>query len=493
MCYNYTCKSVGLIDFSFITSKQVYGKTKRAGCDGLFFFVEYCHILVYDKRKGSEGMNMEIKENIDSKLKEDTIIQIREKYLKPLNENTTMSNRRYKETEKREREDGEWQRDYTRIMYASAFRRLQGKMQLLGIQNDQFFRNRLTHSMEVSQIARSIADKLKYEKEESYVVEAGALAHDIGNPPFGHAGERKLNELARDIGGFEGNAQTLRILTTVEQKRKNFQGLNLTNRTLFSVIKYRGKFNKRLKKSSYNKQKFLYLDDLSYIDKVSKDTSIYPRTLDVQIVDLADEIAYAAHDLEDGLRCGKFTIDEILQEFYNNYGDCESFKLLEEIVRESRDKAGYKHPNIDSAEYTKLYRKELASRIINTLIHDIDLIPLDKKFIKKTGTKNEEELGFATHKILAEGLKKTTYSCINHNDEVYLYEDKGNKVLEFLYEYYQRNTQYLPPEYRAELIRKQYDLKNVDNIKKFQNRLIIDYLSGMMDTYAINAYERLRS
>lgn len=425
-------------------------------------------------------------------LTEDQIEKIKEEYLNPLNDNLLMTKRNYDE-EPRKRKDGEWQRDYTRIIYSSSFRRLQGKMQLLGIQNDQFFRNRLTHSMEVSQIARSIAHMLGYSKEESYVVEAGALAHDIGNPPFGHAGERKLNQISKEFGGFEGNAQTLRILTTVEQKRADFQGLNLTNRTLFSVIKYKGQFDKTLDEKKINKQKFLYEDDYNYINKVSEESGIYPRTLDVQIVDLADEIAYAAHDLEDGLRCGKFTVDEILHEFYNKYHESESFILLEKIVDESRERAGYKNKNVDSAEYSKLYRKELASRIINTLINDISLIEVDENFINKTGTSNKEELDFANYGQLAAGLKATTYECINHNDDVYLYEEKGNKILEYLFKYYSQkeHISYLPPEYRAELIMKQYGMPDTINKQDLQHRLIIDYISGMMDTFAINCYDRL--
>lgn len=114
--------------------------------------------------------------------------KIGRKYNSPLNWDC-MSKRHYDENV-RKREEGEFQRDYSRIMYSSSFRRLQGKMQLLGIQNDQFFRNRLTHSLEVAQIARSIAAELKYSASEIFVVEAGALAHDIGNPPFGHAGKK---------------------------------------------------------------------------------------------------------------------------------------------------------------------------------------------------------------------------------------------------------------------------------------------------------------
>ena len=137
--------------------------------------------------------------------------EINRNYGKALNYDC-MCERIHKE-EVRNRCDGEFQRDYSRILYSSSFRRLQGKMQLLGIKNDQFFRNRLTHSLEVAQIARSIAFQLKYQTSELFVVEAGALAHDLGNPPFGHAGERKLNDLFKEIGGVEGNAQTLRILT----------------------------------------------------------------------------------------------------------------------------------------------------------------------------------------------------------------------------------------------------------------------------------------
>lgn len=114
--------------------------------------------------------------------------QIREKFLLPLSGNAKLESRLHEE-KNRERIDGEFQRDYTRILYSSSFRRLQGKMQLFGVQSDQFIRNRLTHSLEVAQIARSIASDIGYSSSEIYVVEACALAHDIGNPPFGHAGE----------------------------------------------------------------------------------------------------------------------------------------------------------------------------------------------------------------------------------------------------------------------------------------------------------------
>ena len=277
-------------------------------------------------------------------------------YLGSLSENKNLYTRKKNENT-RDRLDGEFQRDYSRIMYASSFRRLQGKMQLLGIKPDQFFRNRLTHSLEVAQIARSIARSAGYTQEESFIVEAGALAHDIGNPPFGHSGERKLHQLFKNAGGFEGNAQTLRILTSVEKKKKEFNGLNLTYRTLLSVVKY---FHKYKEDNGVIYSKFIYDDDYDLLSKFVNNNQVKMRTLDVQIVDIADEIAYAAHDLEDGLRQKCYTIEEILQDFYNEYGDCKSFRQLENIVNKCREESGYKTEKkcgVDSSVFSKLFRQ----------------------------------------------------------------------------------------------------------------------------------------
>lgn len=424
--------------------------------------------------------------------------EIKEKFHRPLSENLYISERLYIE-KNRERSDGEYQRDYTRILYSSSFRRLQGKMQLFAVQSDQFIRNRLTHSLEVAQIARSIASMIGYEQDEIYVVEACALAHDIGNPPFGHAGERFLNGLCREFGGFEGNAQTFRILTTVEQKRTNFQGLNLTYRTLLGVLKYYNKFNKDLSDKLYLKQKFIYNRDYEFVKDILDKTKIELRTLDVQIVDLADEIAYAAHDLDDGLRMGIFTPDEIIHEFvmkdYNN--SCK--EKLENIVNESKENAGFKKANIDSTEFSKLYRKEIVSRIINTLIHDIGIVELTEEEKRKRGTNRSEEIGFVTYKDLASGLKETTYKCITDNDKVYEYENNGNAMMEWLFMFYCKHTKYLPPEYRADNILKQYqgmyeEERSDEGVKdKLQKRLVIDYIAGMMDEYVKTSYNRLHN
>lgn len=422
--------------------------------------------------------------------------QICREFLKPLQDNEKIAQRFYEE-KNRERSDGEFQRDYTRILYSSSFRRLQGKMQLFAVQSDQFIRNRLTHSLEVSQIARSIAYKIGYKNDEIYIVEACALAHDIGNPPFGHAGERHLNELCKDFGGFEGNAQTFRILTTVEQKRADFQGLNLTYRTLLGVLKYYNKFNSALKGEEFSKQKFIYDRDYKLVEDIVKKTCVDLRTLDVQIVDLADEIAYAAHDLEDGLRMGTFTADEILHDFCNVTTNDNNKKKLEKILYDSKKRAGFKTKKIESAEFSKLYRKEITSRIIYTLINDIGIIHLSDGDKKKRGTTRDNEIGFVNFKDLASGLKRTTYKCITNNDQVYAYESNGKQMLSGLFDFYHKNPEYLPPEYRADNIIQQYqenymeEKANIGIKENLQKRLAIDYISGMMDEFVKSSYNRL--
>ena len=207
-----------------------------------------------------------------------------------------------------------YQRDYARILYSAAFRRLQGKMQILGIETSAFFRNRLTHSLEVAQIAKGIRwqlDKDCYGKDttlsDMFLLDAAALAHDIGHPAFGHKGERVLNDLlSPNDMHFEGNAQNFRVLRSLEKKDPEFTGLNLSYRTLLAINKY-------LVKEAPNIEKFMYAEDYDILENFRQANQLANiRTLDVQIIELADDIAYAVHDLEDALSQGYFTIDELL-------------------------------------------------------------------------------------------------------------------------------------------------------------------------------------
>lgn len=279
-------------------------------------------------------------------------------------------------------------------------------------------------------------------------------------------------------------------MTSIEKKKATFRGLNLTKRTLLSIVKYFKKFDKS--KSNKN-QKFIYDDDYDKLYKFILDNEYKVRTLDVQIVDIADEIAYAAHDLEDGLRLKCFTIDEILHEFYLEFSvkDINSYEKLKEIIDSCRNNE--KYSNTDSTEYSKLFRQELTSKIVNILINDIGLVDVDQDFIDKTGTMWDQELGFINYGNIANGLKKITFKCINNNDDVYHYEKQGGKVIEKLVEIYRDNNIYLSPEYRASNILREMDEDDKDKIvseKELQERLICDYISGMMDSYAISAYNK---
>lgn len=196
-----------------------------------------------------------------------------------------------------------FERDRARVVHSASLRRLAAKTQVLGPQSDDFIRNRLTHSLEVAQVARDLAHPLGAHPD---LTETAALAHDLGHPPFGHNGEAALAELVADIGGFEGNAQTLRILTRLEAKSHDGTrsvGLNLTRATLDACTKYpwgRGQ--------GADPQKFgVYADDLEVFDWMRQGASEGRRCVEAQIMDVADDVAYSVHDLEDGIVAG--TID----------------------------------------------------------------------------------------------------------------------------------------------------------------------------------------
>lgn len=357
----------------------------------------------------------------------------------------------------------ECMRDYARVLYSSSFRRLQGKMQLLGVDAHTFNRNRLTHSLEVAQIARSIAFDLGLKK--TVVSETCSLAHDIGNPPFGHYGEVVLNELSAGCGGYEGNAQAFRILRTLEKKHHSYNGLNLTLRTMFGITKY---FYKR----SDNPKKFLYDADFEFLsNELSRHEVTVTKGIDAQIMDLADEIAYAAHDLEDALSFRVVTVGEILHEFKisDNYG--EAYERFSSIVKEAQAEALKCRKHDTSEEYSVVLRKELTSRIVNSLCRDIDVV----------GPENNRQLGYKSNAMLALGLKKLLFKAVLRKKDVQLYERRGEKIIRGLFEVltdkkYNKDNILLPPELRG--------------LTDCKDRVVVDYIAGMMDSFAAQEYER---
>lgn len=353
------------------------------------------------------------------------------------------------------------ERDYARILYSSSFRRLQGKIQLFIPQCNRFNRNRLTHSLEVAQISRVIATKLGL--KDTLTVQSCALAHDIGHPPFGHAGEKVLNSLSKDNIRFEGNAQTFRVIDHLEEKHHGYNGLNLTYRTLLGTVKYYQNY-------SMNQHKFLYNEDYIKVKGIVESYDLELKTIDAEIMDIADEIAYAAHDLEDALSLKWFTIDELLYEFkesdYKN-----AYELFLDIVNKARGFAQKAETYKTSEEYSIYFKKELTSIIVNELVSNLRI--------------KENKLAYGeNYDFLAEGLKKLTYRAVSRSSENKLYELKGEKIIKGLYEVYMNKEfneelQLLPAEYR-------YAEK--EEREKNWERTVIDYISGMMDQYAITKY-----
>lgn len=399
-----------------------------------------------------------------------------------------------------------YHRDFTRILYSASFRRLQGKMQILGIQNDAFFRNRLTHSLEVSQIARDIASKIgkiigdnAYSADKDlYVIEAAALAHDIGHPAFGHSGERALDAICKDrkIGRFEGNAQNFKIINDIEKKFPTTTGLNLTYRLLLAINKYIVKENTKV-------EKFLYKKDYEDLEKKRKQTDLIgERTLDVQIIDVADEIAYAVHDLEDGLSMGYFTIDEIIYLLKKKFNkedettktfveDAKEVAKFLDIVESAKTVAYQASSYKTTQEYSQIFRRTLVSKLTYEFINDIGWVEIDEETKKEHGiTTVAYELGCCQWHNLVHALKKLTYKAVTRHDDIQLYEKRGSIVINGLFSIYSNkdNIQLLTPDYRPKIDYKKNSLS--DEEQKLLDRAAVDFIAGMMDDYAKAMYKR---
>lgn len=337
-----------------------------------------------------------------------------------------------------------YQRDRDRIIHSAAFRRLEYKTQVFVNHEGDYYRTRLTHSIEVSQIARTVASTLRLNMD---LTEAIALAHDLGHTPFGHSGEEALNDLMRSCGGFNHNLQGLRVVDCLEERYPDFPGLNLSWEVREGIVKHSSSF-----------------------DVAGRIKEFFPKrapTLETQAVDVADEIAYDNHDLDDGLTSG------LIKE-----KDLENFEIWEKINR----KIDRKYAKIDPA-----LRKYL---IIRSLI-DLqvsDLIQETRKNIARFKVKKYADLA-KTHvrivdfskdvRTLRKPLRQFLMQRLYHHYRVMRMSIKAKRFIRELFREYLRAPAQLPSEVQLKIPR--------DGLR----RVVCDYIAGMTDRYALDEYKKL--
>ena len=345
-----------------------------------------------------------------------------------------------------------YQRDRDRIIHSTAFRRLKHKTQVFVNTSSDHFRTRITHSMEVSQIARTLGKIFKLNED---LCETLSLAHDLGHPPFGHAGEKALDTCMKNFGGFDHNIQTLRIVTILEKKYYKFNGLNLTLETLDGLIKHNGPI---LNKDKYENilGKNIFKNKINYIKSPS---------LEAQLSSISDDIAYNSHDLEDGLNAGFFSLNEL-----------KNIPLISGIVRTHLRRL--KKNNKD------LIYRQVTRDLINKLVSDV---------IRTTS------LNIKREKIKSiKNVYKTKIKLVTFSNEMRLF-DKEIKL--FLNKKMYNNPAVLNKTKQGSIIisslfkkirEKPSKFIKINELKMFTiERRICDFISGMTDRYAINLYKSL--
>lgn len=341
-----------------------------------------------------------------------------------------------------------FQRDRDRIIHSKAFRRLEYKTQVFAYYEGDHYRTRLTHTLEVAQIARSVAQYLGANEDLTHAV---ALAHDLGHTPFGHAGEHALHELMESNGGFEHNTQSLRVVDHLEERYPDFPGLNLSYETRSGIIRHATVYDKAPQ------------------EVLSAFLSESQPTLEAQLVNIADEIAYNCHDIEDGLRSGFFDED-----------DLSELEIWREVTRKIHDR----HPGLDQ----DTFRYQAIRALIDTLIRD--LINATEEELRNREIQSNEQIVNATRPVATvsptmqqwkQDLNHFLHSRFYTHYKIMRMQFKAYRLLKDLFdEYVERPTQ-LPPGVQ----------KRINKAEVPPDRVICDYIAGMTDRFALDEHRRL--
>ena len=357
--------------------------------------------------------------------------------------------RKYKENPPKRRT--EFQRDRERIIHSTAFRRLEYKTQVFVNHEGDMYRTRLTHTIEVAQISRAVARALKINED---LTEAISLSHDLGHTPFGHAGQDILNECMKSFGGFEHNIQSLRIVDKLENVYPNFSGLKLCFETREGILK------------KCNKARAEKIGDIAN-RILNKEQS----SLEAQVTNLCDEIAYNNHDIQDGIRAKKIFLEQL--------EEVPIFKDQMVIALEQ-------YPKLSKSKIVN----ETVRRIINLLVTDLisnsEKNILEQNIETPMDVKNcDRQIVEFSEKIKIESmtLKRFLHKNLYQHPDVKMMTDKAVNVISNLFEAYLNDINLLPKEYLK------YNLEKIKN--KSKERVISDYIAGMTDRFALEEYKKL--
>ena len=344
-----------------------------------------------------------------------------------------------------------FQRDRDRIIHSASFRRLKHKTQVFVNTEGDHFRTRITHSMEVAQIARSIAKHLGLNDD---LAETLSLAHDLGHTPFGHAGEDALNECMIDFGGFDHNLQTLRIIMFLEHKYLKFKGLNLTLETLDGLLKHNGPIN-----------------DLSTIDRLiglknfrNKINFTNSGSLEAQISAISDDIAYNNHDIQDGIRAKMFNLNDLIE-----------INFFKDIYKSH--KKNIKNNNKDILIY-QIIRDSIDLMVKNLIKNTINNLKVNKIKSINDIYKNEKPIVSFSNEYsdIEKEIRFFLRSKMYSNKKVLIKNNKGKKIIKDLfYTINKRPSKFLSKE----------------QLKKDKHRAIADFISGMTDRFAIKLHKNI--
>jgi len=348
----------------------------------------------------------------------------------------------------------EYQRDRDRIIHSAAFRRLEYKTQVFVNHEGDLFRTRLTHTLEVGQIARTIARTLRVNED---LAEAVCLAHDLGHTPFGHAGQDALNACMKPFGGFEHNAQSLRVVDELEDKYAEFLGLNLSFETREGILKHCSR--PRAEKLGDVAARFL--------------TGGQP-TLEAQIANLADEIAYNNHDIDDGIRAGLLKLEQLREV---------------PLFARHHDEVLARYPVLTP----KQMRHETVRRIIGTLVDD--LVQASRARLDAAAYASPDAVRAAAKPVMGYSdriaednrlLKRFLREHLYSHQQVYRVMQKAKRVLRELFEAFMNDTRLLPPHEYGQSQRAESEDGDAGRA-----RIVADYIAGMTDRYALDEWERL--